>query len=141
LNGEEDYWLPPIEVDPPEKLKPRRLTPDEYDEMHTALTALYKWAEKVGPDKVREIIGAIDVAPENQETVLENTTRPPIYRTLPNGDTWKCHDCKDRGDKWYMQEHRCSRSKVQKLSWFRIKRGQRKAARIKKLQGENEKIV
>ena len=55
-----DFWLPPIEIDP-EKLKSRRLDQDEYDEMHTALDSIRKTVEKTEPEKLKEIIGAVDV--------------------------------------------------------------------------------
>ena len=54
-----DFWLPPIEIDP-EKLKSRRLDQDEYDEMHTALDSIRKTVEKTEPEKLKEIIGAVD---------------------------------------------------------------------------------
>jgi hypothetical protein len=31
---------------------------------------------------------------------------PPIYR-LGHSDTWACHDCKQRGDRWFMEKHLC----------------------------------
>jgi hypothetical protein len=51
MDESKDYWLPPASYDL-NKLKPRRLDLDEYDEMHTALDTIHKWAEKVGPEKV-----------------------------------------------------------------------------------------
>jgi hypothetical protein len=30
-----------------------------------------------------------------------------IYR-LGHSDTWACEDCKQKGDKWFMQQHLCS---------------------------------
>lgn len=30
-----------------------------------------------------------------------------IYR-LEHSDTFACHNCKKRGDKWFMEEHQCS---------------------------------
>jgi hypothetical protein len=122
IDESEDYWLPPEEFDP-EKLKPRRLDPNEYDMMHTALTTINNWTEKVGSDKLRQIIGAvniimttgtekssgsqlIDFAPEFRVKPVE--VPPSLYRAL--ADHWACYECNDRGDKWYMQFHHCSKS-------------------------------
>lgn len=55
------YWLPPDYVDP-QKLKPRRLDPNEYEMMHTALVEQHKLAEKIGHEKLKEIVGAITVS-------------------------------------------------------------------------------
>ena len=38
-------------------------------------------------------------------------TFPNIHR-LGNTDQFGCNDCKQRGDKWFMQEHKCRKSKV-----------------------------
>jgi hypothetical protein len=32
-----------------------------------------------------------------------------IYRAY--GDTWKCHNCNTKGDKWFMQKHDCKGAK------------------------------
>jgi hypothetical protein len=94
------------------------------------------------PEKLQELVGAINLVPAGKDvSIAETTLPPPIYRTQTGGDRWVCHDCKDRGDKWYMQNHRCSRLKIEELAWLRIKQGQKKAARIKKLQGENERLA
>ena len=133
IDGNQDFWLSPEYVDP-EKLKPnsRRFTPDEYDEMHTALTSIRKMIGELEPHKISELVGAIEVSVPNKDLFGPNSggkaLTPLIYRTQPNGDRWACEDCKDRGDKWYMQDHACSRSKVVKLAWIRVKQGQRKGS-------------
>jgi hypothetical protein len=139
----EDFWLPPEEVDPP-KLKPIRLGAAEYDILHTALTELQRWARKSGPDKVREVIGAVELSTATAATEEINEplpTRPSLLRIYRDyTDHWACRHCKAKGDKWYMVSHHCSGSKVKKMSWFRIKQGQRKAERIRKLEKEHIKL-
>ena len=144
IDRNQDFWLPPDEYVDPEKLKPKRLTPDEYDEMHTALTSINKMIGSLNPQQINGLIGAVEISVPNKDLFGPNSGKaltPPIYRTYSGGDRWACHDCKDRGDKWYMQDHACSRSKVVKLAWLRVKQGQRKVERIKKLQGENQRIA
>lgn len=136
----EDFWLLSIEIDP-EKLKPRRLDQDEYDEMHTALDSIRKTVEMMEPEKLKEIIGAVDVVSGEEQghlIVTATSTPPSIYRS--HADIWKCHDCKDRGDKWYMQDHRCNKSKSKELASLKSLQGQRKAARIKKLEKEHIRL-
>ena len=115
IDGSQDFWLPPEYVDPA-KLKPRRLDPDEYDAMHTALDSIRKQVEQLSPENVGQLVGAINLTPATEaskevQLAKTNPSPPPIYRTRPDGDYWACHDCKDRGDKWYMQDHHCSHSK------------------------------
>jgi hypothetical protein len=35
----------------------------------------------------------------------EDNPRSEIYPS--SGDYWKCHNCSDRGDRWYMLDHIC----------------------------------
>lgn len=80
IDGSQEFWLPPDEVDP-EKLKPRRLDPDEYDVSHTALTAINKWMQKVGPGRLRQVVGAVDVETiEDCQLVFDEPAKPRIYR-------------------------------------------------------------
>jgi hypothetical protein len=106
-----------------DKFKPRLLDPVEYDAMRTALDALRKEAEKTGPEKLQEIVGTVKAS---EGVPLSNhAPPPPIYRSY--ADHWACRDCNNRGDKWYMQDHCCSRSKVPKNDWLRKIKGHRKA--------------
>jgi hypothetical protein len=43
-----------------------------------------------------------DSLPSSSSSVESN----PIYR-LGHSDTWACHNCKQKGDKWFMQKHMC----------------------------------
>lgn len=110
VTREKDCWLPPEPYDP-KKFKPRRLEPDEYDIMAMALQTVRKWAEKVGPEKVQELIGAIEIKKEEIDPTKPKP-KPPIFRS--SADRWACEDCNARGDKWYLQDHICSGSKKKK---------------------------
>jgi hypothetical protein len=113
IDGSEDYWLPPQQVDPV-KLQPKQLSSDECEQIRTALDTLRKYAEKMSPKKLKEIIGAVEVS-KKEELPVTSPSPPPIYRKQPHGDTWGCRDCNDRGDKWYMQDHLCRRFKMKRV--------------------------
>jgi hypothetical protein len=50
----------------------------------------------------------LDGKPNVQGSIEEPTDKIPnsIYR-LGHSDTFACHNCKQRGDKWYMRQHLC----------------------------------
>jgi hypothetical protein len=135
IDGSQEFWYPPEEINP-EKLKPRRLDPDEYDMSHTALMTINKWAQKMGSLRLLQIVGAVDV--ETIEDCQPVFDKPRIYREYVVH--WACHDCNDRGDKWYMQDHHCYRSKVKELAWRKTLQDQRRGKQIKRLQKENARI-
>src|SRR5215831_3708415 len=33
-----------------------------------------------------------------------------VYRSTPGSDIWLCEMCNTRGDKWFLEEHWCSRN-------------------------------
>ena len=43
-------------------------------------------------------------------TITATATNDAIYR-LGHSDTFACHNCKNKGDKWFMQQHDCRRKK------------------------------
>jgi hypothetical protein len=52
-------------------------------------------------------IGSIDILQENN---TEIAIPGSIYR-LGHSDTWACNNCRQRGDKWFMQKHDCKGAK------------------------------
>jgi hypothetical protein len=43
---------------------------------------------------------------DNESSPVSHTTKP-IYR-LGRSEILACNNCKNKGDKWYMQQHLCS---------------------------------
>jgi hypothetical protein len=50
---------------------------------------------------------ANDVNDKNQITAIIVDVSKTIYR-LGHSDTFACHSCEKKGDKWFMQQHNCS---------------------------------
>ena len=40
------------------------------------------------------------------DSLPSSSSSSPIYR-LGHSDTYACHNCKQKGDKWFMQKHWC----------------------------------
>jgi len=53
---------------------------------------------------------SIDHTPTPAATALEDIVAitNTIHRIHPHSDVFKCDNCKQRGDKWYMQKHLCN---------------------------------
>jgi hypothetical protein len=122
----------------------RRLSPEDYDAMRTALDSLNRFVRNLQPEKLRKLVGIASFDSVENTKIVSNennsaTENPPIFRDYT--DHRACHDCKKKGDKWYMIEHQCSESKVKNIGWIGIKKSQRKAERIRELQRENDRIV
>ena len=51
-----------------------------------------------------------NVNDKNQTAAIFVDVSKTIYR-LGHSDTFACHSCEKKGDKWFMQQHDCSRKK------------------------------
>jgi hypothetical protein len=66
-------------------------------------------------DLIQEGRPSIEPSDPSNKNLEDSSTIIPksIYR-LGHSDTWACHNCKLRGDKWFMQKHDCKGAAVKK---------------------------
>ena len=57
------------------------------------------------PNDLNDLLNIADPS-QQSEGIVKN-----VYR-LGHSDIWACNNCKQRGDKWFMQKHLCRGSSV-----------------------------
>jgi hypothetical protein len=63
-----------------------------------------------GNDKTSSGTQTSLLTPQQTTTTNDFAVAKTIFR-LGRSDTFACHNCKNKGDKWFMQRHNCSRKK------------------------------